>query len=149
MRCHILIICILIPLSIIATTFKLYYDWKETQLRNDNLIAGHNMCVAYQPNDLGVYHRNERGQLIAYEETTYRSMDLVVSANFSLLFNAGCTLFIFRLIYYHHAMDFWKDWRMWVLSLVLLLPVFQHVAQCSTVFYNSEEFECGAGLKAE
>ena len=81
---------------------------------------------------------------MAYEETTYASMDLVVSANFSLLFNALATLFIVRLMYFHHALDFWKDYRIWLLTIILMLPVFTHIASCSEVFYLSETYECSA-----
>jgi len=52
---------ILVPLSILATTIKLYYDGLNAERRNGELIAGHNMCVPYSSTDTGVYGRNELG----------------------------------------------------------------------------------------
>jgi hypothetical protein len=103
---------------------------------------GHNMCVPFQPNEVGVFSRNDKGQLMAYEETTFSSMDLVVSANFSLMFNALATLFIIRLMYFHHALDFWKDFKIWLLTIILMMPVLMHIIACSKVFYLSETYEC-------
>ena len=122
---------ILVPLSIIATTAKLYYDAKETEARNDNLIAGHNMCAPYTGAEVGVFARNDRGQLGAFADTTFRSMDIVVSANLSLVFNALATMFILRLMFYHHARDFWRDWRVWLISIIVFVPVTDHIVQCS------------------
>ncbi len=85
------------------------------------------MCSAYTGNEIGVMGRNDHGQLGAFSDTTYRSMDIVVSANLSLVFNALGTMFILRLMYYHHARDFWYDWKMWIIGLIVLVPVLDHI----------------------
>lgn len=56
-----IILGILLPLSIIATTAKLYYDAKTTEEKNNNLIAGHDLCAPWAVSDTGVYGRNEDG----------------------------------------------------------------------------------------
>lgn len=100
------------------------------------------MCVKYNSFDTGVYARNDNGQLEAFEATSYQSMDIVVSTNLSLLFNALATMFIFRLLYYHHALEFWSDWKMWVVGSAVFIPIIVNIVECEKVFYASVEIEC-------
>jgi hypothetical protein len=69
-------------------------------------------------------------------------MEIVVSTNLSLLFNALVTMFIFRLLYFHHARDYWSDWRMWVLGSIVFVPVLTHIYECQQVFFSSSRLEC-------
>jgi len=51
-------------------------------------------------------------------------------------------MFIFRVMYFHYAMNFWHDWKMWVIGLILAMPVAYHVAKSGQVFYASYYVEC-------
>jgi len=95
------------------------------------------MCTAFKPGEVGIFHRKEKGQLDAYTDSTERSMDIVMSANASLVFNAAATLLIFRMMYYHHNIDFWYDWKIWVLSILLCLPILAQISNSTQVFYES------------
>jgi hypothetical protein len=47
-----------------------------------------------------------------------------MEAQFNLFVYAGLTLFLLRILYQVHGVQFWESWRVRILFVVLLLPTF-------------------------
>jgi hypothetical protein len=65
-----------------------------------------------------------------------------MEAQFNLLVYSGVTLFLIRLLYQLHGVDFWGSWRVRILFVVLLLPVIALIGQTGQMFQTSEEYAC-------
>ena len=66
-RVRLVILFVVCPLAYVYTTYRIHEESQIGIKMTQNLIDGHNMCVPYDPADVGIKHRNAFGQLDLYE----------------------------------------------------------------------------------
>lgn len=99
--------------------------------RSQRLVDGHSLCVPYEPTEQGVAHRNQYGQLDMYVDANDQATEVVLGAQFEILLFSCLSLFLIKVLYNIHGVDFWGSTRARIMLFALTVPVFILIGRTS------------------